>query len=399
MNDLPPSPDNGEQKTKDHFLLDGWCLSDEKSPTESAALFDRKIIARMPDLGSESIIKSIEKPKFPLFWGRMYSSVLLIIQKNIADTKIRQRFFHYVTTIGGVVLLCGLGILLLIPRETGQTKNAPTRTGTLAENTDFLEKSMVPFAESAFSPILPQESGGLVSGVGSNTVIPVAPIENIVAVSPPSPWDRPVADSHSPWEKQSENAFQPVNTANITNAVPVAATPAVPSGTVAMSPMTPMSTAPFQVSPYEVPVSPYGTQRVAQSNMPSSTAHVGDSVPPQYPAGMQGMTPQQPTHWQTSAPHQSPSNAHGYATTSHHSRNQISPHTQYVVPPGYMLPSSQVAQQNLPIPSGVSTLPAQGGQPIQTHSMPVQNIQPQGTPPPSVPAYYYNTPPTHRRVY
>jgi len=408
MNDSHSQPDNSTPKVENGFLFEDWNLPEEKNPIDRAILFDGKIIARMPDLGSESVVKNIEKPKFPSFWGQMYSSVLSVIQrKTSANTGTPQRFFHRVTSLGGIVLLCGVGIHLISTGKNEQTENAPNIAEILAGSTvsSSVSEPGVSVAKSAFSPVLQSESRNIMSGVASNSAIPVAPVESITAVSPPSPWDRPASDSHSPWGRQSENLFQPVEVAAV-NAVPT-----MPHGTVPMAPMVPLGEALMPVSPHELPISPFERQLVAQSAPTYSPASPSAGSPSTIPPGMMpmqerqgnvaGIAPQQNTQWQHSAPQQFPPNTHGLVASGNNSRGQITPHTQYVVPPGYMLPPHQVVPQNMPIPSGVSTLPPQGGQTMQPHGMPMQYPHPQGAPAPGNPSdfHFYNVPPTHRRVF
>ena len=407
MNDSHSLPDSSTPKAANGFLFDDWDLPEEKNPTDGTILFDGKIIARMPDLGSESTVKNIEKPKFPSFWRQMYSSVFSVVQRRTsANTGTQQRFFHRVTTFGGVVLLCGVGILLIGTDKDRQTENAPDLAEILAENTipSGTEPSVF-VAESAFLPILQSESRNVMSGVAPHSVIPVAPRENVTAVSPPSPWDRPASDSHSPWERQPENQLQPVEPTAI-------ASPAMPRETVAMSPMAPIGTASMPVSPHELPISPFEMQLVAQSNVPSHS-HSGASIPPgmmpmqERQGNMSGIAPQPNTQRQHSMPQQFPTNGHGHTISGNNPRGQVTP-PQYVVPPGYMLPPHQTAPQNMPIPSGVSTLTPQGGQHIQQHGnmqqhgIPIQPMHPQGAPAPSIPGdfHFYNAPPpTPRRVF
>ena len=407
MNDSHSLPDsNAPKKAETGFLFDDWNLSEEENPTDNTTLFDGKIIARMPDLGSESIVKNIKKPNFPSFWGQMCSSALAVIPRGTSSsTGIQQRFFQRVTTIGGLMLLCGVGILLIGSDKDRQPENDLNIAEILAGTTDSISKPGVTVAESAFLPVLQPETGTIMPGVSSNSAIPVAPIASVAAIGPPSPWDRPVADSHSPWEQPRENSFQPVEGAVVNG------TPAMPHETVAMVPMVPMVPIGNGTS---MPVSPFEVQLVAQSNVPTHATIPPGMMPMQERQGnMPRNVPQQNAQhtqntqhaqWQHSAPQQFPLGTHGHATSGNNNNfhGQATPHTQYVVPPGYMLPPHQTAPQNMPIPSGVSMLPPQGGQPMQSHGMPIQHAQPQGVPASSVPSdfHFYNAPPqNHRQMF
>ena len=417
MNDSYSASDNDTPKKESGFLFDDWDLPEEKSPTESVTSFDGKIIARMPDLGSESIAPKMEPSTLPAIGGQMHSPVSSLIHTSgSASAPTRQRLFQRVSIFGGVLLLCGMGILLLHPDENGQHQSTIDLAETLANTVVSLPgESVAIIGESAFLPIVPQESGNVMSGFTGNPAIPVAPVEKVAVASPPSPWDRPAVDAHSSWETprapEPPNPFLPIGGPAID---PV---PTMPSETVPMSPMTPlgtpsMGTPSMVVSPYEMQVSPFETQRLTQSNTPTYPhPPVGTHVPPTthstIPPGMMpmrerqvnapttGVAPQQNTQWNPSAAQQVSSNTPGYATSSGN-HGQVSPHTQYVVPPGYMLPTQQIVPQavpqHIPIPSGISTLPTHGGQPVM----------PNGVPVPNVPSdfYYHNAPSqTQRRVF
>jgi len=402
MNTPHSLPDSSTPKAEDGFSFDAWNLTEEKGLTESAALFDGKIIARMPDLGSEGIAKNITKPKFPSFWGQVSASTLSFIQGgNAANAVARQQFFHRVTAFGGIVLLIGVGILFFDQSRERQTENVTSIAEILAENAaSSTIGSFAAISESAFSPILQSESENTISSIVSNSTIPVAPVESVAAVSPSSPWDRPAADLHSAWAvtpaSQPENPFQPIEVAAI-DAVPV-----MPSETVVMSPMTPIATASVPVLPHEMAVSPFEIQMIAQSSMPHPPA--GAHIQPNHsavPPGMMPMherlqymsntAPQQIPHWHPSAQQQLSPPVHGHVVPVNNPHGQSRQNPQYVVPPSYMLPHSQrgnnqVIPQGVPIPSGVSTLSPQGGQHMQPHGMPTQRP----------PNNFYTPPPTSR---
>jgi len=447
MNDPHSLPDSGISKTDGTFLFSDWDLSGEKSPADSATLFDGKIIARMPDLGSETIVKTlsktIETPRSPSFGEQVRASMVSVLKGGMtgdtpANPVARQQFFHRVTAIGAVVLLCGFGILFF------GTDNDPSPDKAVDE-TKLTKSSVVERnpsgQESAFSSLLPAESGFVMPGVPSHSAIPVAPIERVAAVSPPvSPWDRPAANSFSPWDTPpsqpgNPNPFQPIE---------VAPAPPVPPGSVVMSPMTPigaaavptsmvpnstmptatmptamMQTSTMPVSPHEMPVSPHEVPLVAsnyptmpsgmmpmqgrQENAPGGIPPHNTAVPPQYPPSAHAVStvPGHPTQgypiqghpmYGPGVPNNNPQHGH-YGQQSQ----------QYAFPPGYIAPNNHFAPPaGTPIPSGVSTLPPQGGQYVPPHGMPMQNMQPLGTPPMTRPPsdfYYtppYNPPPTSR---
>jgi len=421
MNNPHSLPDSGTPRTEGGFLFDDWNLTEEKGLTESGILLDGKIIARMPDLGSVSIAQSLEKPKFPSFWGKACASVLSAFQGTPSNVADRERFFYRMTAFGGVILLVGAGILFFDQGKDKQTENVSSVAEILAKNTEIT--TIEPFAvisETAFSPISQPESGNAMSSIVSNSTIPVAPVESIAAVSPSSPWDRPVADSHLPWAvtPSQPDPFQPIEVAAIDTIPPM------PSETVVMSPMTPITATPMPISPpHSMAISPFEMQMIAQSNVPHPPVgpppHV-QHVQPNHPAVPPGMMPMQERlqyiastappqipHWHPSAQQQqfSPP-VHGHVVPTHNPHGQSMQHPQYVIPPGYMLSSNQRAHnqippqqmpQSTPIPSGVSTLPAQGGQHMHPHGMPMQHMQPHGTPMQRPPNNFYNPPPPTSR--
>jgi len=319
-----PLPDSSTPNTESNFLFDDWDLAEEKSPIGSAALFDGKIIARMPDLGSASIANNIGKPKFPSFWGGICTSVCSAIQgggiqgratqgKDIqggaggkpANAIARQQFFHRVTAFGGVILLIGAGILFFDhrPFDYGKervTENAINIAESWAGNAESsITESLADISDSAFSPILQSESGNTLSSTFSSSTIPVAPVESVTAVSPLSPWDR-LTESHAPWgiassaSNQSGDPFQPIEVA-VADVTAVDMGPPMPPDTVVMSPMTPIAPPPaaptampptaMPIAPHEMQVSPFETQFLAQSNTPHTPigTHVGAPVQQNHP--------------------------------------------------------------------------------------------------------------------
>jgi len=379
MNNPYSLPNNTTLTSEGGFLFNDWELS-ERRTTEEMPPFDGKIIARMPDLGAEGLLKSIEKPKFPSFWERTYSSVLATFQGTISSsTATRQQFFHRFTTIGCVVLLCGVGILLL---ERGN-KSAETAFDigefTMSDSAEATT-TPPPFItgighsdnESAFAPIVPPWSNDTPSDVAPHSAIPVAPMESFAAVpntavDPPEPagsvWERPVADSYSPWGIASRQPEIPQ-------------TGVIPS-TVAMSPMLDMSS---------MPMSPYEQQLLAQSNLPVQPPvdpfmQVNNQVVP-------GMMPMQERMKNTS----------GVATTQNNVRRGVAPplHPQYVPQSAVQDMHAPFSQQvpppvppNMPIPSAVSTLQPQGS---GYYPPPPNTSVPGGQP-----TDFYGTP--YRRVY
>ena len=392
MSDPHSLPDNGTLRTENGFLFDDWELPDGQNLTEDVTLFDGKIIARMPDLGSGNIAKNIAKPEFSIFWRQVSALTVSIFRGGSpADAVTRERFFRRLTTFGAVMLLCGTGIFFFDYARDQPTENTPDIAEILSGTTESVD----PVAVSIFSSALQSEQNGTIPNVTSSPAIPVAPVESVAAVSTPSPWDRPTADSHSQQgtlSKQSENPFQPIDV--VADAIPTV--PTVPSGTVVMSPMPPITGASMPVSPHEMPVSPFEMQLVAQSNMPSAGNHVPPNLPVVPPGmipthgqqqNMRGTVPQQ--HMQSMPVTYGP--AHSHAMSSNNLHGQVAQHSQYVVPPGYMVPNHHVAPVSMPIPSGVSTLPTQGG-----YGMPVQNVQPLGTPAQRPHSDFYNAPPSSR---
>jgi hypothetical protein len=493
MNDPHSQQDSSLSKTESGFLFDDW-KTDENGSNDSATLFDGKIIARMPDLGSESIAKTVaktvEKPQFPSFWGELGTSVLSVFQggtNGSASANPRQQFFQRVTAIGAVVLLCGFGILFIGSGDdeaidysinvVGTAKPSTTEAGSFFNHPGVKDSGL---KDSGLFARQPEPTNDLFGG-NTHSAIPVAPVESVVAVSPQvspqvSPWDRPAANSFSPQTdpqpNQPGNPFQPIDLAHAHH---VSHAPPIPPNTVAMSPMTPIGTpstaavpsgtvvmpsgttampfgtATMPVSPHEISVSPHeALPLVAQSNHPTvppgmmpmqgrqenmpggasphhNLPHHGSQHPSSQHPNPQWQT-SAPPPWQTSASQHSPHphSMHGHAAPvnhphqgqqghqgqghqgqwhqqGHQGQGQFGPHhqqfnQQFVYPPGYMVPSHHATPAGMPIPTGVSTLPQQGGQSMPPpHGMPMQNMPPLGTPPMSrPPSDFHNPPPSSR---
>ena len=400
MNDPHSQPAGYTPKKESGFLFGDWNLPEEKAPNDCTPLFDGKIIARMPDLGSVSIAKTLEKSIVPSFWGYVRATISPVAQGGTPNTAVaRQRFFHRVISFGGIVILCGIGILLLNPEKNKISENTfdLTEISLGTSGTSVTKPTVSPFSPVMQAPFAHSETSNVMPGFAVNAAIPVAPVESVTAVSPHSPWDRPVAESPASWEyspKPPADPFQP-NNAAIADTVPSGL-----SDTVVMSPMTPIATASvpvsphgMPVSPHEMPVSPYEIQLIAQSNQHT----VPSGMMPMH--GRQeyspGMAQQQNTQWQTPVPQQFPPAAPGYAQ-SNYPYGQAG-QGQYAVPPNYMSPPQKAIPTSVPIPSGASTLPPQGGQYGQPYGVPIQSVQPLGTPPMQrPPSDFYNPPPTSR---
>ena len=442
MNDAHPLLNNAAPKMPNGDFCDDWGLSKEKSSTESACLFDGKIIARMPDLGSGSIAKNIKKPVISSFWGQACASVLSVFRRQPPSSSgTGQRFFRRLTTFGGIVILCGIGILLIGKDKGTSVENAVDVGEISVDNTEVCATESVvtvakptakpaekPATETAATPpAKPAEKPATetaatppakpvekpatepaekpTSSVAAAPVVPVASAESVAAaVGPPkpvSPWDRPAVDAFASLDtvpKQPESPPPPINMAAIAPATDatsaVAITQVIPADAVPLTPMSQINGVSMPISPYEMPpISPLELQRVAQSNTalhPSGGAYAQPNyytVPPAV-ASQQNMLMQAPAQQQLPHPVQ------GQGAPVNNSSGQFRQQSQYAVPPGYMLPNNQVIPQSTPIPSGASTLSAQGGPPIQSLGMPMQNMQPQNPT-----SDFYNVSPAYRRVY
>jgi hypothetical protein len=363
MSDPHPSSGNTAQAVTRGFLFHDWDLSEKGTITEIPP-FDGKIIARMPDLGSESLTKNIEGSKSPSFWEKIGGSLASMIQGNSA---IRQPFLHIGMVIGCVALLYGIGFFLL-ERESTPTENVPDIMESVAQS---ITNSVVsPMTESVaivgdsgrFTPIM--QPGGIISP----PTIPGAPIEGIATMPSTMPPTVPPPASnstYSPWNvaaRQPESAIPeaPILTETVSGQV-------APYVAVAMAPMIDMSAS--------MPVSPHEQQLYAQPPTP---------VDP-FVQRNTGVVPgRMPTH-------ERPEHASGVMPAQNVQRSVSPPlYPQYVPPsavqnmygqPGH--PNPHIVPPNTPIPSGVSTLSPQGGYP------------------PHQPGDFYYAPPhsSYRRVY
>ena len=381
MSDLHPSPDNTAQAASSGFLFHDWDPS-EKGMTAETPQFDGKIIARMPDLGSESLNQNIERTKLSAFWHKLGTSIASLIE---GTPTTRQQLLRHCTIVGGVVLLCGIGFLLL-EQKSEPTASVLDTTGNVLTNTETprYESIAIVGDSGKFAPIM--QSEGLISI--STPTIPDAPIDRNAtmpnttipnATIPPPPAVDP---TYSPWNvttRQPENPIPESVSQSVTPHVP-----APPPTAVAMAPMIDMS-APFPVSPHEqqlyahphvssnmpptippnMPVDPFAQTNFAQTNF----AQTNTGVVPQQNV----QRPVSPPVYPQYVPPSAVQNVYG---------RQGHPHP-HAVPP------------NTPIPSGVSTLPPQGGYPPPHH--------PSGAPmsAPRQPNDFYYAPPssTYRRVY
>lgn len=377
MNNPHSLPENSTPNAEGGLLFDDWNTLEEKNSTENTASFDGKIIARMPDLGSENIVKNIRNPKNSPFWEKIRPFSSFFQQKT---PEARQQLFRRITTVGGIILLCGIGIILFDSDKDGATENVTDRAEILSELTgltDSTDEPVVFVSEAAFSPIT--SSTGNLSSALDNAMPNVVSYTPTPIASPPSPWDRPAADTRTSWENapaQPENPFLPIDSAAVYT------TSTMPSEPLVMSPMYPIGGTSMPVSPHEMPISPFEAQLVAQANTPN------------YPAIPPGMMPMQERRENVSGvmPQQFSPPMSGHTVPMPHQSGQFGQQPpQYVVPPGYLLPQQQaVPQQSIPIPSGVSTLNQQGGQPLQ-------NMQSQVPRPPN--DFYYAPPHNYQRLY
>ena len=429
MNDSPILPDtvlpdtilpgDAEKGTENSFLFSDWEIPSE-APTRRAFQFDGhklevpqfegRIIARMPDLGSDCFVKSIEKPRSPSFWAnavtKAISSCSAMINGIMPNSKpeshdhyTRQQFSFRVAAVSCVVVLFCIGIFYF---ERGE------QATEISDNITEAVPGKVEFASN--EPVVIREPNGLAlpewHHLTSQNVVatqdvtvaepPVSVGEPVQSGSvsgsvwnPGSVWNRPAADSYSPSNtalvrsERSEGNPIAVASADSSPPFPVApsASPAAPPvaqpATVTMTPMIDMS----------MPVSPHEQQFFAYSGPP-----VGLHPPVQapfdpfaqisVPVAPQGMMPM--SH-HTSAPHHSghpvPPPVHPqYAPLSamHPPQGQHNPHM--------MMPPQMPPPHSPPIPAGPSTLPVQG------------TPHPQQVPPPSHPGFHHVSP-MHRGLF
>jgi hypothetical protein len=366
------------------FVAD-WELS-EKNFAEDSAVFDGKIIARMPDLGSSNFVKGINPSKKIAFGQTLYKTAVTLFQKNkiLNAGKIffprgnRRQFFHYVAVFGIAVFLCGIGILFFDKTP----KDVPEVVQTATEPKEESEKpaahaSMNPALLDSFEPVIPPPE---LTAVPPMSAVPSVQETGLIssptpaATSANSPWDRPAANFYSPWDAAHQPAANP--NADVPNP------PSAINGqaaTVAMAPMTPLVQS---VSPYE--------QQPMDQQTPPARPPV-ETYAGQYNPKIQGMMPmherlenvmnhppqntQPPYHVQA-----------GNARTGSYAQQSAGQHGQYGQYSPYANQPAYPPQSNTPIPAGRSTLPPQGYYPV-----PAQN-------PPN--SFYGTAPPTtYRRVY
>ena len=398
MNDSNPLPNHTTLAVEDGFLFNDWELP-EKNPTEETPQFDGKIIARMPDLGADSFTQNVIKSKVPSYWERIGGSIATMIQGNASPSarsphNTRRHFFLRFTTFGCVILLCGLGILFI------ENENQSDATDThIADNgREISEPSAtnvqaVVIKEDPFVSSRQQESNDFILGNGStplNQFPSVTSFDSAVAVPPPpidhlpgqaeNVWNRPAANEYSPWTVASRQPESPSTGV----AVPPSPVPTNPTAAVAMSPMINMS----------MPVSPYEQQLLAQANSAPIRPPVDPFVQPNNYV-VPGMI----------AMHDRQENSQGVAARyPQNVRQPVSTpvQTQYLPPSavqGVHAPynnqyNPNAVPPNMPIPSGVSTLPQQGqGGYYQPHGPAAAAV-------PYSHGDFYSAPPsTYRKVY
>ena len=387
-------PDNGTQATESGLLINDWNLTEKNLP-EDAAPFDGKIIARMPDLSSNGFAKNTTKrnpPSLGNWWNHIRLSLAPFMQERTHGTDpsfmgTRLQFFQRVSTFGGVLLLCGIGLLFLDQNDKEPTKDSHTIVNILSDHTEAPAKKTTTLAQNEStlpSSVTLLESNNLASD--SNVAIPVADfaaVQNSVANSaehaePIAVWNRPVSNTYSPWDvapKQPESS--PPSPGVVAAVPPSAPLPAA----VAMAPMLQMSAPPMTAPSISMPVSAYERQLVAQANPPTcppvdpfiqtqtNNAQVPPGMMPMHER-LENMMNAPPQNAQRSASATPP-----YQPLATGQNNQRS---SYSVPPNYYAPPS-----NTPIPSGVSTLPSQNG------------YYPQNSPG----NFYPDVPPAYHRVY
>ena len=380
-------PDDAAQVTENGFHFLDWTPS-EKNSAENQHLFDGKIIARMPDLGSECSAKGDEKSRNRFHWGKIGSSISSSIQGPAFPTSAtRSQLFHRITAFGCVVIFCGLILLLREPGDKS-TENAPDITEIVVENVKIPITEFGGVGEvMVLAPAVQPEPTTRIPDFTAPPAIPVASAENLTMASVAdtdqpnhvqSVWNRPTSDSYSPWhvtQRQPESPSAKVASLEPSQSSPQAQT--IPSSTVAMVPMVDLS----------MPVSPYEQQLLAQSNPPPVQAPVDPFMQLNNHTGS-GMMPTQ-NQW---------ANAPEVAARPNDQRVPPPPYPQHLSPlaPQGMPtqhPYDQVPPPNVPIPSGISTLPSQGGGYYQQYPGGV------ASPIPSNSGSYYNVPPTYRRVY
>ena len=383
MSDSRILPENTKQAAGNGFLFSDWDVPSEEQGVEIPQ-FDGKIIARMPDLGGDCFISTINRSKTPSFWAKAVCSLSSVIQKNPTQPfqgtqqqgtqqqctqqprGTQQQFFSRLTAIGCAVLLCGI-VIIYIGNEDNTTETASNTAEAVQE-----EKAI----SLPNEPVIVREASGTQSGfvpIFSAEIPSASSSVDVAALPPPvappvqsdSPWDRPVADSYSPWDVAPR---QPVHSEGLfavahNPSAPVTPATAVAATTVAMSPMTnnmSMAVSPHEQqlfmppshSPVQLPADPFiqsNPHAVSGNNVVSGMMpmHGRQENTPGIAASNGARPPATaPIHPQY-VPH---SVMQSMGMHPHHQQNQHPSHH----PHGMMVPP------NSPIPAGVSTLPVQG---------------------------------------
>ena len=358
-----------------------------KSPTGDSPSFDGKIIARMPDLGSNGLARNTEtSKKFYALWSR--TRLFIVSGRWVPESArsfvgTRQQFFQRLTAFGGALLLCGLLFLLLDQNDKEPTNEPfnvaeilPENKGTLATQTAVLvqEVPKVPAVSSLESSNAPSNVSDIV-----HTTIPAtdpAVVPNAVVSSSESKdavWNRP--ESSSPWDVAAK---QPPSTGGAPDIV-------------AMSPMSPMPpVSPMPPMPISMPVSPFERQLVATPPpvrppvdpfLQANQSHVSPGMTPMHER-LENMvnTPLQDARSTSVAPPYYPPLVAVQGGVPVNFPHQQGHYGQYGSIPHNAAPSS-----NIPIPSGVSTLSP------QNNVYPPQN--------PAASHFYSNPPQPYHRVY
>jgi len=427
-------PDTTAYKAENGFLFSDWETPEKNPMTETpyaGNLFDGKIIARMPDLGTEFVaaenifakctVSTNEQSTVSLCTkkiGRTLSTFSTKIAANIKEKTARflpgtpngrQQYFIRLTAIGCVVLLCGIAVVFI--ERGNQSENIAELTVADSGNvaSSAANDPVVLFCEtSSFVPIFMPEMANVVEvssldgNVAGNTVPPPAAE---VPTPGDSVWNRSVADSYSVWDTAARQARQP-------ETAPADAS----TGAVPMTSMVDMS----------MPVSPFEQQLLAQSNLPIQQQVQQPVDPFQQPGAVQpmghtalGTMPSQyepPLYGQQQyvqpqyvQPQGQPQNHNPRPPTvpfvqpqyvpasaiegMHPPFSQHNPQTApmmsapAVPAPMASVPQAMAPPPAAPIPSGVSTLPMHGA-PMQGQGGFYPQQQPHG--------HYYNPPPRYR---
>lgn len=374
MSDPYTLSDNGTQAMANDFLFDDWDMTD-KSPTDSLPPFDGKIIARMPDFGSNGFAKNIEKPrKLPPLWNRAYRTCLSFVpgaQRKAPDRSLmgtRQQFFQRVTAFGGALLLGGIILLLLDqnskkPEPFNIVNILPVNQETVVTQTDILAQDAPPTVPPPKGSNVPSPPPASTAALVADKV---AAAQKPVAGSPEQAeevWNR--RDSASPWDvapkqpKDSPPSSNPPSSNNVAGVAP-------PPATVAMTPMTPMT--PTTPMPASMPVSPFERQLVAQAPPPERPP-VDPFIQASQPQVQPGMMPMHerlesminahPQEAHRSASAASPYHLPPYAAAQGGGGVPASPPQGSYGQHGPVPRNAAAPSSNMPIPSGVSALSPQ----------------------------------------